>query len=114
MYKYKYGTFSEDQISSHISFMHSSVHKLLLYKDSKVEDVIFANESEFNKFFINTLFRFGGLNELFDCPNCMVALMETLQSAYTESLKPDFDFSKFRRLIFDAQNYISQLPTEVR
>ena len=61
-----------------------------------------------------TLKRYGGLNELLGEPEEMVNLMSTLQAAYDESRKLDFDFTEFRRLIFDAHGYLTQAFGEVR
>lgn len=113
---YLYGEFSEEQISSHVKQMHNDIHKLLLYKDPAVTEKKFRSAQEFDVYFVNLLFRFGGLNELLGEPSEMVDLMETLQAALDESRKPesDYDFIVFRRLIFDAHGYLTRRFGEVR
>ena len=111
---YLYGCFSNEQIIQCARQMHGEIHKLLLHKDPKVFDKVFDSDAEFYIFFINTLKRYGGLNELLGEPEEMVNLMSTLQAAYDESRKLDFDFTEFRRLIFDAHGYLTQAFGEVR
>lgn len=106
---YAYGTFSNEQIQVNCQLMHSEVHKLLLYKDKKLDQKIFDSEDDFKSYFNNLLMRFGGLNELLFCPVQMVALMSTLQAAYDMVCGNSFDYCQYRRLILDAHSYISSI-----
>lgn len=103
---YKYGEFTDNQIDVNAKFMHGEIHKLLLYKDPNIELDIFRNDDDFLTFFRNLMYRFGGLNELLGEPDQMVALMSTLQAAYDESLKDNFEWATYRRLILDVHGYI--------
>lgn len=110
--KYLYGEFSDKQIELNAALMHSEIHRLLLHKDPKVTEEIFASNEDFVNYFSNLLIRYGGLNELLGEPNNMIALMSTLQAAYDESQSADFRFKVFRRLILDAHGYIKHMFSE--
>lgn len=111
--KYLYGKFSDNQISTNAKIMHNEIHKLLLYKDNKVDEKIFNSEEDFQNYFTNLLKRFGGLNELLGEPNFMVSLMSTLQAAYDEVNSENYNFLTFRRLILDSHGYIKAMFEEV-
>ena len=104
--RFLYGNFSEEQIKSNAKLMHNEVHKLLLYKDKNIEQEIFANDDDFKIYFLNLLYRFGGLNELLNCPVQMVALLATLQAAFDLAFSNEFNYCEYRRLILDSHNYI--------
>lgn len=104
-----YGNFSKEQLLSYSKLMHGEVHKLLLFKDKNVTQVIFDSEDDFLSYFSSLLRRFGGLNELLFCPVEMVALLATLQAAFDMVNSKDFNYSEYRRLIFDAHNYIKKM-----
>ena len=87
----------------------NDIHKLLLYKDNKIEEKIFDSDEDYIKFFTNTLFRFGGLNELLGEPTQMVSLMSTLQAAYDEVQSSTFRYKTFRRAILDCHGYIKSM-----
>ena len=107
-----YGTFTDSQIKTNAKTMHSEIHKLLLFKDKNVNQVIFDSESDFMSYFSNLLFRFSGLNELLHCPPQMVGLLATLQSAFDMVNSQDFNFCEYRRLILDAHGYIKSMFEE--
>mgnify|MGYP007069851954 CR=1 FL=1 len=111
--KYLYGEFSTEQIQLNAKLMHSEVHKLLLYKDKNVTQEIFSNDEDFQVYFKNLLYRFGGLNELLNCPTQMVALIATLQSAYDLAKNNSFNYCEYRRLILNAHNYIKIIFEEM-
>ena len=105
--KYIYGEFTDKQIANAVKTMHGDIHKLLLYKDKNVTTTIFESEGDFLIFFKNTLFRFGGLSELFGDTLYMVKFMATLQAAYTEVLNTNFNWHIFRRAILDFHDYLT-------
>lgn len=107
--KHKYGTFTDEQIQLNSKAMHSEVHKLLLYKDGNVKQEIFKSDEDFRSYFNNLLHRFGGLNELFNCPVQMVSLLSTLESAYHMVFDGRFNYCEYRRLILDAHGYIKDM-----
>lgn len=107
--QYIYGQFTENQIKDAVRTMHNDIHKLLLYKDKKIEDVLFLSDDEYLNYFNNLLFRFGGLNELFGEPPQLVAFMSTLQAAYDEVLSNHFRWNVFRRAILDCHGYLKSM-----
>lgn len=107
-----YGTFTETQIKENAKIMHSEVHKLLLFKDNNVNQMIFESEEDFQNYFSNVLTRFSGLNKILKCPVQMVALLATLQSAKDLVNSDDYSFCEYRRLILDAHGYIKSLFEE--
>ncbi len=110
---YIYGNFSDNQIKDNAKLMHNQIHKLLLHKDKAVENIIFSTDRDFDTYFVNLLYRFGGLNELLGEPEDMVSFMATLQSALSETRKENFRYPVFRKLIFDAHGYIDKMFGEV-
>lgn len=112
--KYLYGEFSDKQIARYAKTMHSEIHKLLIYKDRNVSSDIFRSDEDFISYFKNILIRYGGLNVLLGEPDCMISFMSTLQAAMDECLRGNFNYQKFRKLIFDAHAYLTQMFGEVR
>lgn len=106
---YVYGNFSNEQMQANEQLMHSEIHKLLLYKDKNVTQKIFDSEEDFQNYFNNLLYRFGGLNELLFCPVQMVALMATLRAAYDMVNDDSYDYCQYRRLILDAHAYLKSM-----
>lgn len=106
---YKYGKFSNKQIKVNVQLMHNDIHKLLIYKDPKISNSCFDSDDEFFVYFENLLYRFGGLNNLFGRPVEMVNFMSTLQAAYDEVRKTDFDYNLFRKLILNAHGYLTSI-----
>ena len=111
--QYLYGEFSDEQITRTINTMHNEIHKLLLHKDKKITEIIFDSEDDFLTYFTALLYRFGGLNKLLGEPYEMVALMSTLQAAYSEVTGEKFDYKKFRKEILDSHGYIKSISKEV-
>lgn len=107
--KYIYGSFTKRQIKEAALAMHNDVHKLLLYKDNRIEEKIFENDEAFLIFFQNVMFKFSGTKTLFNNNGIMVTLMATLQAAYDEVTSDEFDYMTFRRAILDSHNYIKQM-----
>ena len=107
--EYIYGSFTKKQIKEAAHAMHNYVHKLLLYKDNRIEEKIFENDEAFLIFFQNVMFKFSGTKTLFNNNGIMVTLMATLQAAYDEVTSDEFDYMTFRRAILDSHNYIKQM-----
>lgn len=109
---YIYGTFTHNQITEAVQTMHNDVHKLLLYKDNKVEDLIFENDKAFLLFFTNLMYKFSGTKILFNDNKYMVDLMSTLQAAYNEVVSGKFNFGKYRKAILNCHSYIKSMFEE--
>lgn len=107
--EYIYGSFTKRQINEAARAMHNDVHKLLLYKDNRIEEKIFENDEAFLIFFHNIMFKFSETKTLFNNNGIMVTLMATLQAAYDEAVSDEFDYMTFRRAILDSHNYIKQM-----
>ena len=39
--QYLYGEFTDEQVQEAVRVMHNDIHKLLLYKDNQIDEVIF-------------------------------------------------------------------------
>ena len=111
--KYLYGEFSDSQVAVNARLMHGEIHKLLLYKDPQINKELFKSNDEFLVYFRNLLFRFGGLNKLLGEPSQMVALMSTLEAAYSMVSDNDYHWETYRRLILDAHAYVKAIFEEV-
>jgi len=112
--EYLYGSFSDEQMKEMARQMHNDIHKLLLYMDPNVEKKSFEAYDEFHRFFQNTLIRFGGMNTLLKEPDKMPYFMSTLQAAFDELDRNPFNFALYRKLIFDAHGYLTEMFGEVR
>lgn len=106
---YIYGNFTDKQITEAVRAMHNDIHKLLLYKDNKIEDTIFEDDEAFLIFFENVMYKLGGTKTLFNDNGIMVTLMSTLQAALDEARSDHFNYIKFRRAILDSHGYIKQM-----
>lgn len=107
--EYKYSEFTCKQISELSRLMHNDVHKLLLYKDKKVEEEIFKTDEDFFFYFENLLFRFAALNELLGEKIEMVQLIISLYTAYKEASKSKYDYRIYRKAILDSHGYIDRI-----
>ena len=100
MYPFKYGEFAELQIHEIKEILRKRIFFLLL-----VAEDIEAKEKfpEVDLMQANTtlLWRISGLNELLGEPTELVTVLSLLEEAKT-TIKPDFDFVKYRKLILDA------------
>lgn len=109
---YLYGSFTGEQIKKTAQQMHNDVHRLLLYKDKKIEEKIFENDEEFLNYYKNLLYRFGGMNTLLKEPPMFVYLISTLQAGYNDVTSDDFQYTRFRKAILDCHGYIKAIFEE--
>ena len=107
--QYIYGDFTDKQISEAVRAMHNDIHKLLLYKDKRVEEKIFEDDESFIHYFNNLMFKLGGTKILFNDNGFMVSLMSTLQAAMDNVQSDQFDYKAFRRAILDSHGYIKEM-----
>ena len=107
--RYLYGEFSDKQVKINANHLHNKIHKLLLYKDKNIKDIIFNTNEEFNSYFLNLLFYIGGLNKILGEPKEMMSLMSVLQTAYNETQNESFSYKVYRKLILDAHGFIKSM-----
>lgn len=99
---YKYGEFTDNQISVTKEKMRKQIYFLLLCVEKKDEYL----EIDVNKAFDGLLLKFGGLNSILNFPPELVKVISLLEAALIEYNKSDFQFSKYRKLILDAGNEV--------
>lgn len=102
-----YGTFTGCQISDQIRSLHSAIHWLLIYKDPQTGSDY--KDIQFDKYFSNLMRRINGFGNLVGNPPHIVTLLSVLEAARLETVKLSFDFSVYRKLIFDAQSIVDKL-----
>ena len=100
MYTHKYGEFADMQISEIKEILRKRIFFLLLVAEDMETKEKFP---EVNLEQANTtlLWRISGLNELLGNPTELVTVLSLLEEA-KQTIKPDFDFAKYRKLILDA------------
>lgn len=110
--KYKYGEFSEEQMSRYKIKLHNRLFWLLLYKDPETcEDY---KDIDFDKYIVFLMKELDGFNHLFEYPTNMVRIVSLIQAAYDESSKEDFNYKVYRKLVLDAQNLVDKIEEVVR
>ena len=100
MYQHKYGQFTDMQISEIKEILRKRIFFLLLV----AEDLEAKNkfpEVDLEQANTTLLWRISGLNELLGEPIELVTVLSLLEEA-KNTIKPDFDFAKYRKLILDA------------
>lgn len=107
--EYLYGQFDDRQAQDCAKHMHNEIHILLLFKDPKVDQILFKTDEEFHEYFVNLLYKFGGLNDLLGNPDYFVELMTVLRLALSEVEKTEFNFATYRKLILDAHGLITAI-----
>lgn len=104
---YKYGEFSNNQITEVKQNLRKHIFFLLLIADPKTKDeylnidVISTFDSELTKL--------GGMNSLLFEPPELVKIMSLLEAALIEYKKDNFNFNKYRKLILDAGNEVLKI-----
>lgn len=98
--RYKYGTFSQDQVIWSKEKMRKSIFFLLLIADPKTKNEY--NNIDVNNAFKNLLYRLGGFNSMLEGEPKLIIVMSLLERALLEYNSTKFDFSIYRKLILDA------------
>lgn len=103
----KYGLFPDTQFDSYKQYLHSKIHWLLIYKDSR------CNESyqtiDVDKCFTTLQVQLTGLNSLLNYPSTLITLMTLLESAKIEQAQTSFNFNNYRKLLLDAHRLVDLL-----
>lgn len=107
MWKYKYGTFIDDQEQITKKYMQKQIYFLLLYVDKKTKDEYQGVDvlSAFN----SILLWFGGLNDLLGNPAELVRVSALLEAAKNEYQSPDFNYAVYRKLVLDAGSEVMKI-----
>lgn len=105
---YKYGeNLVESQFEEFKDKLHKEIHWLLIYKDPRETEKY--SHVNFNKYFEGLMRRLDGMNSLMFYPKNMIFLLDNLEAAYLETIKDDFNYSAYRKLIFDAQASVDKI-----
>ena len=109
MISHKYGEFSDLQISEIKQVLRKRIFFLLLVAEDLETKEKFP---EVNLEQANTtlLWRIAGLNELLGEPTELVTVLSLLEEALN-TIKTNFDFVKYRKLILDAGAEIMKIPS---
>lgn len=105
--EHKYGTFHSKQFEKYKVKLHKDLFYLLLYKDPETSDQ-FKNV-DFDKYFIGTMRKIDGLNELLFHPSEIVEMMTLLEAAFKLSKTDEFEYSIYRKLVLDAHNLVDKI-----
>ena len=100
MYPHKYGEFADMQISEIKEILRKRIFFLLLVAEDLEAKTKFP-EVDLEQANTTLLWRISGLNELLGEPTELVTVLSLLEEA-RNTIKPDFDFGKYRKLILDA------------
>ena len=100
MYPHKYGEFADMQISEIKEILRKRIFFLLLVAEDLEAKTKFP-EVDLEQANTTLLWRISGLNELLGKPTELVTVLSLLEEA-RNTIKPDFDFGKYRKLILDA------------
>ena len=107
MISYKYGSYSDEQLSATKQYIRKQIFYLLLYVDPETKHE-YPNVNV-NKAFKGLQYKLGGLNSILFEPPSLVTVMSLLEAALLEYQKDEFDFLAYRKLVLDAGNEIKKL-----
>lgn len=96
----KYGEYSQEQIQQTKKEIRKSIIFLLSIADPELAEKY--KHIDVNAAFYSLLEELSGLNTLLFCPPEIVIVMSLLEAALKEYNNPDFNFSKYRKLVLDA------------
>ena len=107
MVTHKYGEFNREQTDYYQQKLRKKIFWLILYTDKNTKDD-FEN-IDVIKYHENLLFEISNYNKLLLYPKDFVEIINTLESALTILKSDDFDFVKYKKLIFDAGALMQRL-----
>lgn len=105
--KFKYGEFSNKQISEIKEKMRKKIFFLLLIVDPNTSEEY--ENIDILATFQNVLNTFGGLNDLLGYPQEFVDVISLVNAAFIEYKKPNFNWSMYRKFILDAGNAVLKI-----
>lgn len=107
MWRYKYGEFADSQIDELKKKMRKKIYFLLLCVDPNTKEE-YTNINVIDAY-DNTLREFGGYNEILFRPIELVTVIALLEAALIEYNSPQFQFSKYRKLVLDAGSEVLRI-----
>ena len=107
MVSHKYGEFKQEQTEYYQQKLRKKIFWLVLYTDKNTKDD-FEN-IDVIKYHENLLFEISNYNKLLLYSKDFVEIINTLESALTILKSDDFDFVKYKKLVFDAGALMQRL-----
>jgi len=104
---YKYGEFSQMQMSDIKQLLRKKIFFLLLIVDPKTSENY--QNVDVDAAFVDVLNLIGGLNSLMDFPEENVIVSSLIENARTMYGSESFNFLQFRKLILDAGNKVKDI-----
>lgn len=105
--EHKYGTFSSEQIEKTKKELRKQIIFLLSIVDPKLKEKY--QYVDVNAAYRNLLDELNGMNELLGEPPELVIVMSLLITALNEYNSPNFEFSRYRKLVLDAGARVNNL-----
>lgn len=110
MIEHKYGEFTKTQLDEYKEKLHKKMFWLLLYKDPKTKDKFpEMDDTGFKSYFEFLMKEIDGLNELLFYPEQIVEILSLLMAAWLETLKDEFDYQAYRKLVLDAHHLVDKI-----
>lgn len=97
---HKYGEFKISQIDYYKQKLRKKIFWLVLYTDKNTKED-FEN-IDVVKYHKNLLFEISNCNKLLLYPKDFVEIINSLECALTVLQSEEFDFNKYKKLVFDA------------
>lgn len=106
-----YGNFKSSSVEEYKKQLHSRMFWLLLYKDPKTAEQY--KSVDFDKFFEMLMREITSLEAIMvSKPPKLLELATVLQAAYNETLKDQFDYHTYRKLVLDAHSILDGITFE--
>lgn len=103
---------SAEQLEEYKVQLHKKLFWLIIYKDKATCKNYPA--VDINKYFLGLIKEISGFNKIMNYPVELLEIMNLLQAAYDECLSENFNYSIYRKLVFDAQALIDKISIEGR
>ena len=97
---HKYGKFKKSQIDYYKKKLRKKIFWLVLYTDKDTKDDF--DNIDVVKYHKNLLFEISSCNELLLYPKDFVEIINSLECALSILQSDEFDFYKYKKLVFDA------------
>ena len=101
--EYKYGKFTDEQLTNALLKIRKKIFFLLLYVDPKTKEEYTG--IDINGAFENLLYELAGMNSLFSNPPELVTVCNLLEAARMEYFADDFNFTNENGFISLEDNF---------